>query len=95
MNHNAYDMYFVVFYGLMHIKCVKQMGHIGQILEVILAWSFETSFEYIEVSISYFYALGEGVSEERIKNDNGAIGEIIQLLLLDQVLCLQVLRKKT
>ena len=47
--------------------------------------SSETSFEDIEASISLFYALGEGVSEETMKNDNGPIREIIQMLLSAQV----------
>ena len=62
------------------IQCIKVLT-VTATLE-----SSETSFEYIEAFISVFYGLIEGVTEETMKNDNGPIREIIQLVFPAKVL---------
>eukprot|EP01018_Ginkgo_biloba_P004887 Gb_29796 [translate_table: standard] len=49
--------------------------------------SSETPFEDIETAISLFYALGEGLSEETMKNGSGHVGEMVQMLLSAPIPC--------
>lgn len=75
---------FQLFRSISHVAPDVTQSFVRNTLAASLG-SSETSFEDIEASISLFYALGEGVSEETMKNDNGPIGEIFQLLLSAQV----------